>query len=124
MRWVVRDVDAPPAQAAAVTLLASSLVAVVYVLATRRTTDVRRAARTTVPAFLPGGLFFGCAYAALVTGFDRGDVGIVAPLNATQSLWGVVFAALYFRRAEAIGRRTVLASVLIVLGGALIGAFR
>ncbi len=55
VRWVARDVDAPPAQAAAVTLLASSLVAVVYVLATRRTTDVRRAARTTVPAFLPAG---------------------------------------------------------------------
>jgi drug/metabolite transporter (DMT)-like permease len=124
VRWVARDVDAPPAQAAAATLLASSLVAIVYVLATRRTTAVRRSARTTVPAFVPGGLFFGCAYAALVTGFDRGDVGIVAPLNATQSLWGVAFAALVYGQREAIGRRTVLASALIVLGGVLIGAFR
>ena len=90
-----------------------------------QTADRRRPlARTTARAFIPAGLFLACAYAALVTGFDRGDVGIVAPLNATQSLWGVVFAAAYYGRAEAIGRRTVLASLLVVLGGALIGAFR
>ena len=59
-----------------------------------------------------------------MTGFDRGDVGIVAPLNATQSLWAVAFAAVLYRRTEAIGRKTVLAGVLVVLGGALIGAFR
>jgi drug/metabolite transporter (DMT)-like permease len=59
-----------------------------------------------------------------VTGFDRGDVGVVAPLNATQSLWGVLFAALLYGRSEAVGRRTVLAGVLVVLGGSLIGAFR
>jgi drug/metabolite transporter (DMT)-like permease len=75
-------------------------------------------------AFLPAGLLLGLAYGALVAGFDRGDVGVVAPLNATQSLWGVVFAAILYRRAEAVGRRTVLAGVLVVLGGALIGAFR
>jgi hypothetical protein len=45
-------------------------------------------------------------------------------LNATQSLWAVAFAAVLYRRTEAIGRKTVLAGVLVVLGGALIGAFR
>jgi drug/metabolite transporter (DMT)-like permease len=49
---------------------------------------------------------------------------VVAPLNATQSLWGVVFAALLLRRTEAIGRRLVLAALLVVAGGALIGVFR
>ena len=49
---------------------------------------------------------------------------VVAPLNATQSLWGVVFAALLIGRAEMIGRRTVLASVLVVAGAVLIGATR
>ena len=123
VRWVARDVVASPLQATAVTLLASSIVSVVYVLAIRRPVTAPLA-RTTARAFLPAGLFLACAYAALVTGLDRGDVSIVAPLNATQSLWGVVFAAAYYGRAEAIGRRTVLASLLVVLGGALIGAFR
>ena len=59
-----------------------------------------------------------------MAGFDRGSVSVVAPLNATQSLWAVLFAALAYRRAEAIGRRTVLAAVLVVCGGALIAVFR
>ncbi len=83
-----------------------------------------RSRATTARAFVPAGVLLAFAYGALVTGFDRGDVSIVAPLNATQSLWGVAFAALVYGQREAIGRRTVLASVLIVLGGALIGAFR
>src|SRR5262249_4361536 len=56
--------------------------------------------------------------------FDRGRVSIVAPLNATQSLWAVVFAAVLIGRGEAIGRRLVVAGVLIVAGGAPIGAVR
>jgi len=123
VRWIARDEDVPPLQATAATLLAASLAALLYVVVTRRNTapeTVRRTAR----AFLPAGLLLPLAYAALVTGFDRGEVGIVAPLNATQSLWAVAFAAVLYRQAEAVGRRTVLAGVLVVLGGALIGAFR
>ena len=123
VRWIARDDDVPPLQATAVTLLAATLATALYVVVTRR--DVSRAiARTTARAFVPAGILLAFAYGALVTGFDRGDVGIVAPLNATQSLWGLAFAALVYGQREAIGRRTVLASLLIVLGGALIGAFR
>lgn len=123
VRWIAREEDVPPLQATAITLLAATLAAMLYVLATSRGRP-RGARATTARAFLPAGLLLAFAYAALVTGFDRGDVGIVAPLNATQSLWGVAFAALLYGRSEAVGRRTVLASVLVVLGGALIGAFR
>jgi drug/metabolite transporter (DMT)-like permease len=123
VRWIAREDDAPPLQATAVTLLAATLVTAVYVMATRRAVS-RTLARTTTRAFLPAGILLAFAYGALVTGFDRGDVGIVAPLNATQSLWAVAFAALVYGQREAIGRRTVLAGVLVVLGGALIGAFR
>ena len=123
VRWIARDDDVPPLQATAVTLLAATLATGLYVVVTRR--DVSGAiARTTARAFVPAGILLAFAYAALVTGFDRGDVGIVAPLNATQSLWGIAFAAIVYGQREAIGRRTVLASVLVVLGGALIGAFR
>ena len=123
VRWIARDDDVPPLQATAVTLLAATVSTALYVAFTRR--DVfRSVVRTATRAFIPAGVLLAFAYGALVTGFDRGDVGIVAPLNATQSLWGVAFAALVYGQREAIGRRTVLASVLIVLGGALIGAFR
>jgi drug/metabolite transporter (DMT)-like permease len=123
VRWTARDIDVPALQASAASLLAAVVVTTLYVVITRRRA-VRAVAGTAISAFLPAGVLLGLAYGALVAGFDRGDVGIVAPLNATQSLWGVAFAALVYSRTEAIGRRTVVASLLVVLGGALIGAFR
>jgi drug/metabolite transporter (DMT)-like permease len=123
VRWIARDDDVPPLQATAVTLLAATLAAALYVAAMRRDASMQLA-RATARAFLPAGVLLAFAYGALVTAFDRGDVGVVAPLNATQSLWGVAFAALAYGATEAVGRRTVLAGVLVVLGGALIGAFR
>jgi drug/metabolite transporter (DMT)-like permease len=123
VRWIARDDDVPPLQATAITLMAATLATTLYVVISRRGLS-RAAVRVTTRAFLPAGVLLALAYGALVTGFDRGDVGIVAPLNATQSLWGVAFATLVYGHREAVGRRTVLAGVLVVLGGALIGAFR
>lgn len=123
VRFVARDDDVSAVQATALTLLAAALTATLYAALTRRRVSAAQA-RTALLGFLPAGVLLAFAYGALVAGFDRGDVGIVAPLNATQSLWGVAFATLLYRRTEAIGRRTVLAGVLVVLGGALIGAFR
>ncbi len=123
VRWVARDADVPALQASAASLLAAALVTVGFAVATRRR-ELRPSLRVALPAFAPAGLLFGLAYAALVTAFDRGRVGIVAPLNATQSLWGILFAALLFHRTEAIGRRTVLAGLLIVAGGAIVGVVR
>lgn len=123
VRWVARDADVPALQASAASLLAAALVTVAFAVATRRS-ELRRALRVALPSFAPAGLLFGLAYAALVTAFDRGRVGIVAPLNATQSLWGILFAALFFHRSEAIGRRTVVAGLLVVAGGAIVGVVR
>ena len=77
-------------------------------------------------AFAPAGVALGLAYGCLLEAFDHGRVSIVAPLNATQSLWAVVLAAILLpaRHEELIGRRVVLAGVLIVAGGALIGVSR
>jgi drug/metabolite transporter (DMT)-like permease len=123
VRWVARDADVPALQASAASLLAAALVTVAFAVATRRS-ELQRALRVALPSFAPAGLLFGLAYAALVTAFDRGRVGIVAPLNATQSLWGILFAALFFHRSEAIGRRTVVAGLLVVAGGAIVGVVR
>jgi drug/metabolite transporter (DMT)-like permease len=123
VRWVARDADVPPLEASAVSLLAAALVMAIFAIVTRRSA-LPASLRVALPAFAPAGVLLGAAYAALVTAFDRGRVGIVAPLNATQSLWGILFAALLFHRSEAIGRRTVVAGVLVVAGGAIVGAVR
>lgn len=123
VRWAARDFDPPALQASAASLLAATAATLLYVRLLGRGRS-RAGVRRTARAFAPAGALLGCAYGALVAGFDRGDVGIVAPLNATQSLWGMLFAALLYARTEAIGRRTLLAGVLVVAGGALIGAFR
>jgi hypothetical protein len=54
---------------------------------------------------------------ALVGAFVPG----LSQVNATQSLWGVLFAAAFIRRAEAVGPRLVAASALVVAGGVLTG---
>ena len=123
VRWIARDDDVAPLQATAATMLAATLATAVYVVVTQRGVTTRLALATG-KAFLPAGILMGLSYSTLVTAFDRGDVGVVAPLTATQSLWSVAFAALVYGATEAIGRRTVVAGVLVVLGGALIGAFR
>jgi S-adenosylmethionine uptake transporter len=123
VRWAARDVHPPALLASTTALLGATVFLVAYVLAFRRSNFGARF-RQALPAFWPAGLALGLAYDALLEAFDHGRVSIVAPLNATQSLWGVVFAAIVIGRSEMIGRRTVLAGALIVAGGALIGIFR
>jgi uncharacterized membrane protein len=98
-------------------------VLITWLVVARRHTIRARLAHG-VPAFAVAGLCLGLAYAALIAALDRGRVSVVAPLNATQSLWAVVFAAVVLGQSEAIGRRVTLAAVLVVAGGALIGIFR
>jgi drug/metabolite transporter (DMT)-like permease len=74
--------------------------------------------------FLPAGVFFGLSYTALFEAYYRGRVSVVAPLVATESLWGVAFSALLLRRSELIGRWLLVGAALIVAGGALIGVSR
>jgi uncharacterized membrane protein len=69
-------------------------------------------------------VIFGLSYALLFEAYYHGRVSVVAPLVATESLWGVAFAALFLRRSELVGRRLVLGAALIVAGGVLIGVSR
>jgi drug/metabolite transporter (DMT)-like permease len=123
VRWASREAHPPPLVAAATSLAFAALVVVTWVVVARRRTLRKRVGRA-VPVFAVAGLCLGLAYSALIAGLDRGRVSVVAPLNATQSLWAVVFAAAFLRQSEAIGRRVILAAVLVVAGGALIGIFR
>jgi hypothetical protein len=49
---------------------------------------------------------------------------VVAPLVATESLFGVAFSILLLRRTELVGMRLVLGALLIFAGGVLIGLNR
>lgn len=123
VRHFAVDLDATPIDAAAASLLGATFGSLVFVLIAQRGAAVVRVKQSIGP-FLPSGLLLGGAYCALVAGFDRGSVSLVAPFNATQSLWAVLIAALVYRQAEAIGRRTLVAALLVVAGGALVTAFR
>jgi drug/metabolite transporter (DMT)-like permease len=121
--FAVRDVlvralhgHADPESAAAATLLAGFVVAL---LATRRLPTAGEARR-----LLPAGILFGLSYLCLFEAYFHGRVSIVSPLVATESLWGVGLAALAFGRSEGVGARVLGGAVLVVAGSALIGAFR
>lgn len=124
VRAVARSEDIPPLTAATASLAGATIALLLFLLIARRGRDLNRTFPRTVRAFLPAGIFLGAAYAALLFAFDRGTVTVVAPLNATQSLWAVLFSAVLLRRTEAIGIRLLAAAVLIVAGSALIGATR
>ena len=86
---------------------------------------VRRRPRLgRVAPFLVVGVLFGLSYVALFEAYYRGRVTVVSPLIATESLWGVGLSMLLIRHTELVGRRLVLGALLVVAGGALIGAFR
>jgi drug/metabolite transporter (DMT)-like permease len=123
LRWLVGETDTHALVTAPVTLLAGSGTVALYLVATRGRAWARGYG-AAVRVFLPAGLLFGVSYAALFEAYYRGRVTVVAPLVATESLWGVLFSALLLRRSELVGRRLVVGAALIVAGGALIGAWR
>ncbi len=123
VRSAARDTHPPPLAAATASLLAAAALILVYLVLVRRD-RLRIPVPQALLAFAPAGLALALGYATLLAAFDHGQVSVVSPLNATGSLWAVLFAAMVIGRSEGIGRRTILAALLIVAGGALISALR
>jgi drug/metabolite transporter (DMT)-like permease len=123
LRWLAGETDVEALVAAPVSMAAGAATVALYLILSRRGAWARGYCRA-VASFLPAGLLFGLSYSALFEAYYRGRVSVVAPLVATESLWGVLFAGLLLRRSELVGRRLVLGAALIVAGGALIGASR
>ena len=121
LRWLAVDTDVPASLAAVATLGSGTLLVAAFVAARAASNRVLLAG--TGPFGLAG-LCFGLSYVALFEAYYRGRVTIVSPLIATESLFGVLFSALVIRRAELIGKGLLAGALLIVAGGALIGAFR
>ena len=107
---------ASPGTAAAATLVAGTIAAAVW---TRRAPSARELQRLA-----PAGILFGLSYVCLFEAYFRGRVSVVSPLVATESLWGVGLSALLIRHNEGMGKRLALGALLVVAGGAVIGATR
>ena len=105
----------PPAIAAAAALVGGTVLVAIWA----REWVGRRWLR-----FVPAGLMYGGSYIALFEAYYRGRVTIVAPLVAIESLVAVALSALLLRDSELVGKRLIAGAALIVVGGALIGAFR
>jgi uncharacterized membrane protein len=123
LRWLAGSTGTHALVTAPVTLLAGTATVAVYLVATRGAAWARGYG-TALRLFAPAGLLFGFSYLALFEAYYRGRVTVVAPLVATESLWGVVFSAILLRRSELVGRKLVLGALLIVAGGVLIGSWR
>jgi drug/metabolite transporter (DMT)-like permease len=122
---VVRDLSLDtdvPSMTAGAAMLAASLVVTSSLVGVRR--HRARWPAATVARWLVPGALVGLSYVALFEAFYRGTVSVVAPIVATESLFGVVFAALLLGRSERIGPRIVLGAALVVTGGALIAMTR
>jgi drug/metabolite transporter (DMT)-like permease len=120
LRWLSRGTEVPAGVAAAATLLAGTVVLLVALAPRLRS---RPRLHDALP-FLGVGVLFGLSYVSLFEAYYRGRVTVVSPLVATESLWGVGLAVLLIRHTEFVGRRLLLGALLVVAGGALIGAFR
>jgi len=118
IRWLAGSTTAPPAAAGAAALLGGLACAAVVVGPTVRRRELR------LLPFVPAGICFGLSYVATFEAYYRGRVTVVSPLIATEALFGVALSALLLRHTELVGRRLALGALLIVAGGALIGAFR
>jgi len=115
------DTEIPSMTAGALMLVSGLVVTSAFVVVRRH--RVVWPARVVGRWLLPGA-FVGISYIALFEAFYRGTVSVVAPIVATESLFGVVFSALLLQRSERIGPRIVLGAALVVTGGALIAIAR
>jgi drug/metabolite transporter (DMT)-like permease len=121
VRWAARGSDVPGFVSASASLISATVV-ILLVVAARPHAGAR--IRQAFRPFVLSGLVYGVSYACLYSAFDRGRVTIVAPLVATESLWAVLISIVVLRRAERIGVRLLVATALVVGGGALISSFR
>ena len=115
--------DMDPLAATTWTLIGAAVAVAVYATIARRGA-VLTEYRSVFRSFIPAGVVFALAYLALVVALEIGRVTVFAPLNAMQSMWTVLFAWLLLGKSDGIGARIVLAMLLVVLGGILIGIFR
>lgn len=121
-RWKLggAQVHLTPSLAVVVSLAAGTVVA----LAATPDRSPRRLFRADALPFVPAGIVFGVSYVALFQAYAHGRVSVVSPIVATETLFGVLLAAVFLRRSELVGPKLLVGAALVVAGSALIGVFR
>jgi drug/metabolite transporter (DMT)-like permease len=108
--------DANPESAVTATLLAGTLVSLVWAR--------RLPHRAELRGLAPAGVLFGISYICLFEAYFHGPVSVVSPLVATETLFALALSALFLGRTERVGARLALGALLIVTGSILIGVAR
>ena len=116
------NLDSPAA--AAVTLWVGAVVLIGVGVGTAKPREFSKNLRRSMPAMLIPGIAVGLAMPALLAAFERSRVGVVSPLlGATQTVGAVLLSGLLIGGTE-INRRVVLAVIVTLAGGTLIGVTR
>lgn len=119
VRSVAVDSSVSPELAITATLASGAATILVALLVTRTTVALH-----SFRHFLAAGVAFGVSYVALYEAFYRGRLSVVAPLVATECLWGLALSHVFFGRHERVGRRLAAGALLVVIGSVLIGLQR
>ena len=123
-RSVTQESNLDSSAAAAVTLGAGAVVLVGVAVGTAGPQRFSKNLRRSMPTMLIPGVAVGLAMPALLAAFEQSRVGIVSPLlGATQTVGAVLLSGLLIGGTE-IDKRVVLAVVVTLAGGTLIGLTR
>ena len=119
VRSVAVDSSVSPELAITATLASGAATILVALVVTRTPVQL-----DSFRHFLAAGVAFGVSYVALYEAFYRGRLSVVAPLVATECLWGLALSHVFFGRHERVGRRLAAGALLVVIGSVLIGLQR
>ena len=123
-RSVTQGSNLDSSAAAAVTLWVGAVVLIGVAVGTAGPREFSENLRRSMPAMLIPGIAVGLAMPALLAAFERSRVGGVSPLlGATQTVGAVLLSGLLIGGTE-INRRVVLAVIVTLAGGTLIGVTR
>jgi drug/metabolite transporter (DMT)-like permease len=122
VRWGAVDFSAPAGAAATASLVGALVPLAAFALVSRAARGSRAGGGDSLPTFAAAGVCLALASCALYSAFRHAPVSVVASLNATQSLWTVLFASILIHEHEAVTAQLVVAALLIVSGGVIVGA--
>ena len=123
-RSVTQESNLDSSAAAAVTLGVGAVVLIGVAVGTVRPREFSKNLRRSMPAMLIPGIAVGIAMPALLAAFERSRVVIVSPLlGATQTVGAVLLSGLLIGGTET-DKRVVLAVIVTLAGGTLIGVTR
>ncbi len=123
-RSVTQESNLDSFAAAAVTLGVGAVVLIGVAVGTAGPREFSKNLRRSMPAVLIPGIAIGIAMPALVAAFERSRVVIVSPLlGATQTVGAVLLSGLLIGGTET-DKRVVIAVIVTLAGGTLIGVTR